>query len=164
MNELWILAVKSADWLVQPGSGGVWRETTSAQKQREFMTIMFLATSLVLLIWLIARIQSRMRVVQAPHRPRQVFRSLLKHHGLGLSDRLLLRAIVRGQRIKQPTLLLLSPGLFSRYATQWLGKSMLASLWPDAKGRLARIAQQVFVEGPAHPGEQGPEGETPNAR
>jgi hypothetical protein len=159
-----MLAMKSTDWLVQPGSGGIWRETTSAEKQREFVTIGLLGASLVALIWLIARIQNRMRVVQSPHRPRQVFRLLLKHHGLGLSDRLLLRAIARGERIKQPTVLFLSPGLFSRHATQWLGNSMLASLWPDAKGRLARIAQQVFVEAPAHPGEQGPEGGTPTAR
>jgi hypothetical protein len=134
--------------MVQPGSGGIWQESSPAEKQRELMTIVFLATSLVLLIWLIARLQSRMRVAHAPRRPRRVFRSLLKHHGLGLSDRLLLGTIVRGQRIKQPTLLLLSPGLFSRHATQWLGRSLLASLWPDAKGRLARIAQQVFTEMP----------------
>jgi hypothetical protein len=94
-----------------------------------------------------------MHVTHVPRRPRQVFRSLLKQHGLGLSDRLLLGAIARGQRIKQPTLLLLSPGLFSRHATQWLGHSMLASLWPDAKGRLARIAQQVFTEMPGSRGQ-----------
>lgn len=148
MIDMWMLAARSMAWLVQPGSGGVWQEATPEEKQREFVTIVLFATALVLMIWLISRLQSRMHVRQVPHRPRKVFRSLLKHHGLGLSDRLLLRAIVRGQRIKQPTLLLLSPGLFSRHATQWLGRSMLASLWPDAKGRLARIAQQVFTEMP----------------
>jgi hypothetical protein len=156
VNGALVLAMKSTDWLVQPGSGGIWRETTSAEKQREFVTIGLLALSLVLLICLIARVQRRMRVVQLPHRPRQVFRSLLKYHGLGLSDRLLLRAIARDQRIKQPTVLLLSPGLFSRHATQWLGTSILAWLWPDAKGRLSRIAQQVFVEAPQDVGEQEP--------
>jgi hypothetical protein len=156
VNGVWVLAMKSTDWLVQPGSGGIWRETTSAEKQREFVTIGLLTLSLVLLICLIARVQRRMRVVQAPHRPRQVFRSLLKHHGLGLSDRLLLRAIAWGQRVKQPTVLLLSPGLFSRHATQWMGSSVLAWLWPDAKGRLARIAQQVFVEGAGQQGEYDP--------
>ncbi len=148
MSALAILALKSTDWLVQPGGGGIWKESDSGEKQQQVMTIILFSMSLVLLLWLISRIQSRLAMPQASHRPWRVFRELLKHHGLSLSDRLLLAAVARSRRIKQPALLLLSPGLFSQHATQWLGDSRLAVLWPNAKGRLTRIAQHIFTEVP----------------
>jgi hypothetical protein len=145
MNASFILAVDSIRWLAQAG-GAVWRESNAYEKQRDLAMVMLFSTSLILLIWLISRVHNRVVVPRAPSRPWRVFWSLLKYHGLGLSDRLLLCAIVRGRRIRQPALLLLSPSLFTRCAMQWLGESGLAPLWPGAKERLAQIAQRVFAE------------------
>ena len=143
-----ILALKSVNGLVPPG--GLWPESNSARTQHELTLVILFSTSLILLVWLISRIQGRMNVPQVSHRPWRVFWRLLKHHGLGLSDRLMLCAIASSRRIKQPTVLLLSPGLFTRHAMEWLGSSHLVLLWPGAKERLTRIAQQVFTEpGPA---------------
>jgi hypothetical protein len=148
MSGTLLLALDSINWPGQSG-GGVWQDSTQAEKQHEFTMIILFSTSLILLLWLIARIQRRISVSQAPRRPWHVFRSLLKHHGLGLSDRLLLIAIARSHRLKQPVLLLLSPGLFTRHAMEWLSESRLASMWPGAKERLTQIAQQIFTESPS---------------
>lgn len=147
MNAPLILALDSIHRLGQ--ASAVWRESAANQKQRELAMVLLFSTALILLLWLIARIHSRVAVPRTPNRPWRVFWRLLKHHGLSLSDRLLLCAIVRGQRIRQPTVLLLSPGLFTRSAMQWLGSSGLAPLWPGAKERLAQIAQRVFGEAAA---------------
>ncbi len=144
MNEPLILALDSIHWLGQ--TSGPWRESSAYQKQRELAMVLLFSTALILLLWLIARVHSRVAAPHAPKRPWRVFWCLLKHHGLGLSDRLLLCAIVRGQRIRQPAVLLLSPSLFTRCAMQWLDKSGLAPVWPGAKERLAHIAQRVFAE------------------
>lgn len=148
MDRWLILGAKSTGWLVQPG-GSVWQDADSPERQREFLTVVLFATAMILLIWLISRMQARLGRPAVPHRPWHVFRLLLRSHKLGLSDRLLLCVIARGQGIKQPTVLLLSPTLFSRYATQWLSESRVAALWPGVKERLTRIAQQVFAESPA---------------
>ncbi len=147
MDVPFILALKSVNGLVPPG--GLWPESNAAQTRHEVTLMILFSASLILLIWLISRIQRRMNVPQVPYRPWRVFWRLLKHHGLGLSDRLMLCAIASSRRIKQPTLLLLSPGLFTRHAMEWLGDSHLVPLWPGAKTRLTRIAQQVFTEPPA---------------
>ena len=144
MDLLPILALRPANWL-QPG--GFWPGSSPAERQHELAMVILFSTALILLIWLIARIQNRMTVPQVPHQPWRVFWSLLKHHGLGPSDRLLLTMIAFSRRIKQPSLLLLSPSLFTRHAMAWLGNSSFAPLWPGAKERLTRIAQQVFTEG-----------------
>jgi hypothetical protein len=139
-----ILAIKPADWLAR--QGGVWPESDPSQRMHEFRMVLFFLAALVLLVWLIARIQGRMQVAQAPHRPWRVFWCLLKYHGLGVSDRLLLGAIAFSQGLKQPAVLLLSPSLFTRYAIAWLGDSHLGSIWPGAKERLTRVAHKVFTE------------------
>ncbi len=144
MTRAWILALEFPSRFAYPG--GVWQDVDPARQERQFVTLVLFGIALILLIWLVARVQARMNRPQTRPRPWHVFGLLLKHHGLGLSDRLLLSAVARNQRIKQPTVLLLSPGLFSRYGTQWLAESYGARLWPDAKGRLARIAQRVFTE------------------
>lgn len=148
MNAVFALGLGSACWLGQ--IGGVWRESTADQKQRDLATVLLFAAALILLLLLISRIHNRVVTPQTPGRPWRVFRCLLKQHGLCLSDRLLLCAIACSRQIKHPTVLLLSPDLFTRHARQWLAESGLVPLWPGAQERLTRIAQQVFGE-PAGP-------------
>lgn len=145
MNSLHLLALKSIDWPGIPQSGA--QQTAGAPDQeRQIITIIFFATSVILTIWLIARIQSRIQTPQKPHRPYRLFGRLLKHHRLGLADRWMLFVLAGCQGMKQPSLLLLSPGLFAKHADAWLSGSTLGSAWPRARQRLVRIAQQVFAE------------------
>jgi hypothetical protein len=144
MNAAFVLALHSVYRLGQ--TSGVWRESSANQKQRDLAMVLLFSTALILLLLLISRIHSRVGAPRTVSRPWRVFWCLLKHHGLCLSDRLLLCAIVRGQRVRQPAVLLLSPDLFARFARQWLGDSGLVPLWPGAQVRLTRIARQVFGE------------------
>lgn len=145
MNHACLLALRTIDWLGVPhdGTSGV---VSGADQQRQLESIVLFAISLLLLVWLIARIQSRMRMPQRPHQPYRVFNRLLKHHGLGRGDRFMLLVLAISRRMKQPTVLLLSPSLFTRYAEAWLSESRLGSFWPGARRKLVRVAQQVFAE------------------
>jgi len=154
MNSLLILAIETVDWLGQ--RSGPWRGSSSQKEQRELAIVLLFSTALILLFWLITRIHGRVAVPRTPNRPWRVFWCLLKHHGLGVLDRLLLCVIVCGRRVRQPAVMLLSPSLFTRIAMQWLDKSGLAPVWPGARQRLTRIAQQVFAE-PGGPIDGSPE-------
>ncbi len=139
--NLAMLAMDLSRW-----EGGLWDSTSPAEQRRQFVTIVLLATSLILLVWLVTRIQGRLERPEAMHRPWRLFTALLKEHGLGRGDRVLLCTIAWCRRLKQPTVLLLSPALFTRHATAWLSESRFAPLWPQGKDRLARIARMVFAE------------------
>jgi hypothetical protein len=144
MIHCMLLALKSIDWLGVPhehipGDNGV------VDQQNQSVSVTLFIISLILLAWLIARIQSRMRMPQRPHRPYRVFSQLLRHQGVSASDRLVLLVLAMSRRMKQPAVLLLSPALFTRHAEAWLGGS-LGSHWPGARQRLVRVAQQVFAD------------------
>lgn len=145
MNAINLLALKSINWLGIPRD--VAQESAgAADQERQMVMIIFFATSVILTIWLIARIQNRMRTPTKPRQPYRVFRQLLRHHELGLADRWILYSLAVCQGMKQPTLLLLSPGLFAQYAEKWLSGSVVGGSWPRARQRLVRIAQRVFSE------------------
>ncbi|HEX2974101.1 MAG TPA: hypothetical protein VHP11_17340 [Tepidisphaeraceae bacterium] len=145
MNGFLLLAYKGVDWLGIPRDGA--GEVANTSDQRQIISLIFFATSLILMLWLFARIQGRMNSPSKPYRPYGVFRRLLKHHGIVRGDRIMLCVLASCQRIKQPAVLLLSPALFAQHAEQWLTRSRVGTAWPGARKRLVRVAQRVFAEG-----------------
>ncbi|MGC4121542.1 MAG: hypothetical protein QM765_44595 [Myxococcales bacterium] len=141
-----MLALTSIDWLGIPrdNAEGV---ASGADSPRQILSLVFFATSLILMLWLLARIQGRMNAPVRSYRPYRVFRRLLKHHGVGRRDRLMLCVLAGCRRIKQPAVLLLSPALFAQQAELWLTQSQVGSAWPGAHQRLVSVAQRVFGEG-----------------
>jgi len=67
MHSPLMLAVDSIHWLGQ--AGGVWRESSAYHKQRDLAMVLLFSTALILLLWLIARVHSRVTVPHAPNRP-----------------------------------------------------------------------------------------------
>ncbi len=144
MNTFNLLALKSIDWLGVPNGSG--HQAAVTDQDRQLVMILLFATSVILTIWLLSRIQNRMQAPQRPRRPYRLLGDLLKHHGVTLADRWMLLFLTRSQHMKQPTLLLLSPSLFARYAEAWLTGTRSGAVWPSARQRLVRVAQKVFNE------------------
>ena len=145
MNLCRFLALKSIDWLGNPPDS-LWPTSGPASQERQLQAFVLLGAAAILLIWLVARIQNRLRMPRKPYQPYRLFTQVLKYHDVAFKDRLMLLALVFCQRLKQPTHMLLSPALFTRHAEQWLSGSALGAIWPKARRRLVRVAQQVFAE------------------
>lgn len=144
MDTLHLLALQGIRWLGKPAPDG-WRNPP-AERQVEWLTVLAIATSLLLLLWLLARIQGRMTSPQPPRHPYRLLGRLLRRHGVGIVDRWLVLLMVIDQRVRPPAVLLLSPALFARHADAWLTRSKLASLWPGTRKRLLGVAQRIFTD------------------
>lgn len=140
-----LLALTTVDWL------GIPRDTTTTggsitDPQSQMRSILLLAVALLLVLWLLSRVQSRLRGQPRRHRPYTIFRGLLKHHDIGRGDRMMLSILALSCGLRQPVQLLLSPTLFARYAEKWLSGAASSRFWPSARKRLVRVAQKVFGE------------------
>jgi hypothetical protein len=89
--------------------GGRWTEVAA---------VFLLLLSCTLVLSLISRRQHRSERPE-PERPTRLFRQLLRQLGLTPREQRLLRRMAADLRLAQPTMILLSPKLFSEQAAAW---------------------------------------------
>jgi hypothetical protein len=131
-------------YLVQWADGPRWRSMSSGFRgsrarfdSGDVVTGLLLLAGVALGVFVLSRLLSRQERQRAYNRPRALFRSLCKAHGLDRSSRQLLRQVARWQRLAQPARLFLEPNRFEP-----------AALSPRlrAKGALlARLRDRIFA-------------------
>jgi hypothetical protein len=74
----------------------------------------------VMVYWLSERQQKKIDGVNEYRNPQRLFRDLLQRLELLPPQRQLLETVARDQRLKHPTVILLSEGLYDRHVNEWL--------------------------------------------
>lgn len=135
------------DALTDPGS---WASTYN---------LTWLGLVLVLIALIVLAVRWSRWVQQLPPRrnAQRLFLEALEVLELPESERRLLRRVAFELRLKQPILMLMSPGLFDQTCAKWLGQADERVRRPAA-ALLRRTRRRLFDEEPASPG-SGPKAE-----
>lgn len=86
------------------------------------LTLLYAAVAVAVLVGLLVllhRAQHRRATGPPVENPRKLFDTVIRDLGLGVVQRDLLRRMASDLEMEQPTILLLSPAIFMKYARKW---------------------------------------------
>ena len=108
--------------------------------------LVFLATVLAMVaaVVIVRAIWRRKTNKRSAQKPTKLFSHVLKHLGVRLPDRILLRIAARNYALEQPALMLFSPELLERYAGRWADAIVVKPLRVHARKRVDALARKVF--------------------
>ncbi len=106
-----------------------------------FFAMVLAMVAAVVIVRAIWRRKTNKRNAQKPTR---LFSHVLKHLGVRLRDRILLRIAARNCDLEQPTVMLFSPELLEQYAGRWADAIVVKPLREHARKRVDALARRVF--------------------